>query len=78
MKCPACGAAHLVRDTRDVTCTYMGRSTVIPAVAGDFCPACGEVILKQEQGDRYAELVGLFQQQVRGAADLTSGGSQDA
>jgi len=30
----------------------------IPAVTGDFCPACGEVILNREHGDRYSELLG--------------------
>ena len=36
-------------------------------MTGDFCPACGEVILDREQGDRYSELVGLFQRQVNAA-----------
>ena len=32
MKCPTCGAAELVHDTRDTPYTYKGEATVIPAV----------------------------------------------
>ncbi|MEO5328229.1 MAG: type II toxin-antitoxin system MqsA family antitoxin [Magnetococcus sp. THC-1_WYH] len=45
MKCPVCAEAELVRDTRDVPYTYKGEQTSISAVTGDFCPACGEVVL---------------------------------
>jgi HTH-type transcriptional regulator/antitoxin MqsA len=67
MQCPCCGAAELIHDTRDMPYAYKGEDTVIPAVTGDFCPACGEVVLDREQGDRYSELVGLFQRQVNAA-----------
>lgn len=58
MKCPCCGAAELTHDTRDVRHTHNGEATSIPAVIGEFCPACGEVILNREQGDRYSGLIG--------------------
>ena len=61
MKCPCCGAAELIHDTRDMPYTYKGETTTFPAVTGDFCPACDEVVLNREHGDRYSELVGLFQ-----------------
>ena len=67
MKCPSCGAAKLIHDTRDVAYVYKGEDTEIAAVTGDFCPACGEVVLNGEQGDRYSELVGVFQKQVNAA-----------
>ncbi len=67
MKCPVCGAAELIHDTRDLPYTYKGDTTVIPAVTGDHCPACSEVLLDREQGDRYSELVGAFQRQVNAA-----------
>ena len=67
MKCPSCGAAKLIRDTRDMPYIYKGENTVIPAVTGDFCPACGEAVLSREQGDRYSELIGTFQRQVNSA-----------
>jgi len=67
MKCPACGAAELIQDTRDVPYTYKGEATIIPAVTGEFCPACDEIILNREHGDRYSELLGAFQRQVNAA-----------
>ena len=67
MKCPACGAAELIHDTRDLPYTYKGETTAIPAVTGDHCPACSEVILDREHGDRYSEWIGVFQRQVNAA-----------
>lgn len=67
MKCPVCGAAELIHDTRDVPYTYKGEATIIPAVTGEFCPACDEVVLNREHGDRYSELLGAFQRQVNAA-----------
>lgn len=52
MKCPNCGAAKLVHDTRDMPYTYKGESTLIPAVTGDYCPACGEVLLDAAESRR--------------------------
>jgi HTH-type transcriptional regulator/antitoxin MqsA len=67
MKCPCCGAAKLLRQTRDIPYSYKGETTTVPAVTGDFCPACDEVLLDREQGDRYSEWVGVFQRQVNAA-----------
>ncbi|MFJ3054634.1 type II toxin-antitoxin system MqsA family antitoxin [Herbaspirillum sp. NPDC087042] len=67
MQCPSCGAAGLVRDTRDLPYTYKGQVTIIEAVTGDYCPACGEVLLNREHGDRYSERIGRFQRQVNAA-----------
>ena len=67
MKCSSCGAAELIHDTRDMPYIYKGETTIIPAVTGAFCSACGEVVLNREHGDRYSELVGLFQRQVNAA-----------
>ncbi len=67
MQCPCCGAAELIHDTRDMPYIYKGEPTTIPAVTGDFCPACGEVIFGREQGDRFSELIGLFQREVNAA-----------
>ena len=44
MKCPACGAAELIRDTRDLPYTYKGETTLIPSVTAVFCPAWDESI----------------------------------
>lgn len=67
MKCPCCGAAELITDTREISYMYKGETTVIPYVTGEFCPACGEVVMNREQGDRYSEMIGQFQRQVNGA-----------
>ena len=67
MKCPSCGAAKLIHDTRDVPYVYKGESTSIPDVTGDFCPACGEVVLNREHGERYSELLAVHQRQVNAA-----------
>jgi HTH-type transcriptional regulator / antitoxin MqsA len=64
MKCPACGAAKLVRDTRDMPYTYKGESTVISSVTGDFCPACGEVVLDAGESVRTSALMLAFNKQV--------------
>ncbi|GHT91438.1 DNA-binding protein [Betaproteobacteria bacterium] len=67
MKCPVCGAAELIPDTRDLPYTYKGETTSIPAVTGEFCPKCDEVILDYENGNRYSELIGQFQRQINAA-----------
>ncbi|MDR2924989.1 MAG: type II toxin-antitoxin system MqsA family antitoxin [Azoarcus sp.] len=67
MKCPCCGAAELIHDTRDIPFTYKGETAAIPAVTGDFCPACNEVVLDRVHGDRYSELIGQFLRQVNSA-----------
>lgn len=64
MKCPTCGAAELVRDTRDLPYTYKGESTVIPAVTGEFCPACGEAVLELGESARTSQLMLEFNKQV--------------
>ena len=67
MKCPSCGATELIHDTRGQPNINRGEQTAITDVTGDHCPACGEVVLDREQGDRYSELVGAFQRQVNAA-----------
>jgi HTH-type transcriptional regulator / antitoxin MqsA len=64
MKCPACGAAELVQDTRDVPYTYKGEPTIIPAVTGEFCPACGEVVMDMAEGIRHSAAMLAFNKQV--------------
>lgn len=64
MKCPSCAAAKLVHDTRDVPYTYKGESTMIAAVTGDFCPACGEVVLDAAESTRTSAAMLEFNKQV--------------
>lgn len=67
MKCPVCGAAELVRDTRDLPYTYKDETTLIPAVTGDFCPACAESILDAAESDRVMKEMREFSKQVNAA-----------
>lgn len=64
MKCPICGSAELVRDTRDVPYTYKNESIIIPSVAVDFCPACGEAVFEKRESDLISSLMLEFNKQV--------------
>lgn len=67
MKCPVCGAAELIRDTRDLSYVYKGEATTIAAVTADFCPACGESITDAAETDRVMRDMLAFNQQVNAA-----------
>ncbi|OYZ13521.1 MAG: antitoxin [Polaromonas sp. 39-63-25] len=64
MKCPSCASATLVSDTRDMPYTYKGEVTVIPAVIGDFCPACNEVVLNMAESAGTSTAMLAFNKQV--------------
>ena len=67
MKCPVCGAAELIHDTRDLSYTYKGETTVIAAVTGDFCPACAESVLDAAESNRVMREMHAFSKQVNAA-----------
>jgi HTH-type transcriptional regulator/antitoxin MqsA len=67
MKCPVCGAAELIHDTRDLPYTYKGETTIIAAVTGDFCPACAESILDAAESNRVMREMRAFSKQVNAA-----------
>jgi HTH-type transcriptional regulator / antitoxin MqsA len=64
MQCPNCGAAELVRDTRDLPYTYKGETTVIAQVAGEWCPACGEGLFDADTSRRVSAAMKAFGKQV--------------
>jgi HTH-type transcriptional regulator/antitoxin MqsA len=64
MKCPVCGAAELMHDTRDLPFTYKGEVMIIASVTGDFCPACAESILDMAESRRVGAQVGNFIKEV--------------
>ncbi|NNA89383.1 type II toxin-antitoxin system MqsA family antitoxin [Pseudomonas gessardii] len=72
MKCPVCGAAELVHDTRDIPYSYKGETIVIVNVAGGFCPSCAESILDLAESDRVMKEMRAFSKQVN--ADLVDPG----
>ena len=53
-----------MHDIRDVPYTYKGEVTIIPAVTGDFCPACGEVTLDRDESMRTSTAMLEFNKQV--------------
>ena len=67
MKCPVCGAAELIHDTRDITYTYKGESTTIPAVKGEFCPACDESVTDMTETNRVMREMQAFNRQINAA-----------
>ena len=67
MKCPHCAAARMVPDTRDMPYTYKGESTTLPAVKGEFCPACGEAVLSAHESARVSALMLAFNKRVNAA-----------
>lgn len=67
MKCPVCGAAELIADTRDLSYAYKGETATIPAVTGEFCPACGESILDAAESERVMREMQEFVRQVNSA-----------
>ncbi|MBP6534116.1 MAG: type II toxin-antitoxin system MqsA family antitoxin [Arenimonas sp.] len=64
MKCPVCAAVDMVHDTRDLPYVYKGETTVVPAVSGDFCPACGEVVLDKLASACVSSAMLAFNKQV--------------
>jgi HTH-type transcriptional regulator/antitoxin MqsA len=64
MKCPSCGAATLVRGTRELPYTYKGETTTIPADCGSFCPECGESVLTAPESSRIGAAMLEFNKQV--------------
>jgi HTH-type transcriptional regulator/antitoxin MqsA len=68
MECPVCFGAELLHDTRDLPYIYKGEKTVIPAVAGDFCPACAESVLDASESERVMREMLDFNRQVNAAA----------
>ena len=64
MRCPTCDYPELMHDTRDVQYSYKGELTTIPAVMGDFCPACYEHVLDANESKRTMDLMLSFNKQV--------------
>ena len=67
MRCPTCGAAELIHDTRDVPYTYKGHTTLIPRVTADFCPACDESLTDMEETGRCMRAMDAFDKKVNAA-----------
>ncbi|MEI7307023.1 type II TA system antitoxin MqsA family protein [Pectobacterium atrosepticum] len=64
MKCPECGGAELVHDTKDVPYSWRGKKTMLRSVTGLYCPACGEAVLNKEEEEAYREKMAAFRNSV--------------
>lgn len=64
MKCPCCGGAHLIRETRSLDHAYKGVATKLPDMTGNYCPACGEGFFDIVEGQRMMDLMAAFRKQV--------------
>jgi HTH-type transcriptional regulator/antitoxin MqsA len=68
MKCPVCGGADLIEETRDLPYIYKGESVTIPAVRGKHCPACGDVVMDREESARVSAVMLEFNKTVNANA----------
>jgi HTH-type transcriptional regulator / antitoxin MqsA len=66
MKCPVCGAAELIHDTREIPYSYKGETTILKT-RGEFCPACGESIHDKEDSERVMREMQSFIRTVNAA-----------
>lgn len=64
MKCPSCGGAEMATETREIPYSYKGVTTTIADVAGEFCPACGEIVLDAAESARVSAAMLAFNKQV--------------
>jgi len=64
MKCPVCGEAELLKETRDLPFTFKAQTTVIVGVSGEFCPACNESILDLPESSRVMHEIQAFSRLV--------------
>lgn len=68
MKCPSCAAAKLVHGARNLPYAYKTESITIPAVTGDFCQVCGEMVLAPDESARVSAAMLAFNKQVNAAS----------
>jgi len=64
MRCPACGEAELLEETRDLPYTYKGERTAVRGVSASFCPACGEGVLDAAESARVSIEMAAFNREV--------------
>lgn len=70
MRCPNCGEADLVQDTRDLPYEYKNKTITVLGVSGEFCPNCDEAVLFPESSARLSHELLAFHKSVN--ADIVS------
>lgn len=53
--CLNCEQADMVRRKKDAVIAYRGHQTIVRAMDGWHCPACGEIEFAGKEGERYAQ-----------------------
>ncbi len=71
-KCPSCGIADMVFESRDIPFDYKGERLVVQNVLGWFCTSCNEAVFNEGEGVRYSAEIDNFAKSVdtRQAEDL--------
>jgi HTH-type transcriptional regulator/antitoxin MqsA len=64
MRCPFCESGTATTATRDLPYTYKGETTLLPAVTGEFCDACEEVVLDAAESQRISAAMMEFHREV--------------
>jgi HTH-type transcriptional regulator / antitoxin MqsA len=59
--------ADLVHNVRDLPYIYKGEATVLPPVAGEYCPACGEGVFDAATSRLISSDMKAFGKQVNAA-----------
>jgi HTH-type transcriptional regulator/antitoxin MqsA len=72
MKCPCCGIAELVKDTRTIPFTYKDKTTIISSVEGGFCLFCNESILNASETERVMKEMRIYSKQIDAAGSCSS------
>ena len=62
--CLNCENGEMIHDTRDVIYEYRGRQIAIPKITGWFCNNCEEIEFDNGEGNRYANAIEQFSQEV--------------
>ncbi|SER22798.1 XRE family transcriptional regulator [Pseudomonas luteola] len=64
MRCPMCGQADLVHDTRDLPYSYKGQTTLIKGMTGDYCDACDDAIFSYDETGRLSQAMADFRRKI--------------
>ncbi len=70
MNCFECGEASYIEDSRDMAYAYKGKSTIIPAVTGEYCTNCNVPLLPYASYVRTENAKRAFEAMIDGMAEL--------
>jgi HTH-type transcriptional regulator/antitoxin MqsA len=63
-ECLNCEDGQMTHEIRDVVYEYRGHQTSIPNISGWFCNYCNEVEFDKGEGNRYAQAISNFSQEI--------------